>query len=148
MIPVAVKGTAGTRYEVQLRFIANGALTYASAVVNEGENVPLYLDLTDASFALTDLRAIRVMARPLDGESGEFELHFGGMNVQSAELDEKALSDRVNAIWQNNAADESGDPERDYAVPLLVTAIVVVASLVVCVLFAMHHKRKKRKNLK
>jgi hypothetical protein len=70
------------------------------------------------------------------------------MNVQSTELDEKALSDRVNAIWQNNAADESGDPERDYAVPLLVTAIVVVASLVVCVLFAMHHKRKKRKNLK
>jgi hypothetical protein len=148
VIPVAVKGTAGTRYEVQLRLIANGALTYASAVVNEGENAPLYLDLTDASFALTDLRAIRVMARPLDGESGGFELHFGGMNVQSTELDEKALSDRVNAIWQNNAADESGDPERDYAVPLLVTAIVVVASLVVCVLFAMHHKRKKRKNLK
>ncbi len=145
VMPVAVKGTAGARYEVQLRFIANGAATYASAVIEAGESRQLYLDLTDIPFALSDLRAIRLMARPLDGQNEAFELHFGGISVQSTALDDKELADRVNAIWQNNVADDISDPARDYAVPFLITAIVVVSSIFVCVLFALDHKRKKKK---
>ena len=144
VMPVTVKGTAGTRYEVQLRFIADGAVTYASAVVEGGESKQLYLDLTDVPFALSNLRGIRLMARPLDGESEAFELHFGGISVQSTALDDKELADRVNAIWQNNAADDISDPARDYAVPFLITAIVVISSIFVCVLFALDHKRKRK----
>ncbi len=147
VMPIAVTGKAGSRYEIQLRFIADSAVIYASAVVEEGESGQLYLDLSNTPTALSDLRAVRLMARPLDGESTAFELHFGGMTVQSTTLEDKELSERVSAIWQNQALDPGSEPTRDYAVPLLVTAIVVVVSIAVCAVLILEYKRKKNKKL-
>lgn len=147
-LPVSVQAKQGTRYELQLRLIGDGAVTYASAVVEQGKNEQLYLDLSDASFALSELRAMRVLVRPLDGETENFELYFGGMTVQSATLSDAELSERVNAIWQNNAQDDVDSAVRDYTVPLAVTAIVAVASLCVCVLLILDRKRKKKRTAK
>lgn len=147
-MPISITGEAGTRYEVQLRFISDTAVTYASAVVNAGQSSSLYLDLSDAAFALDDLRAIRLMARPLDGESGPFELQFGGMTVQSDSLADRELSERVSAIWQNQIHQDKDEPTRDYTVPLVVSAAVVLLSVGICVLLAMSNKRKKKRNIK
>lgn len=147
-IPISVTGSVGTRYEVQLRLIADDAVSYASAVVDAGESTQLYLDLSASPQVLQELRAIRLMARPLDGESEAFELHFGGMIVESTTLDDVALSEKISAIWQNQITDDEAEAARDYALPLLITAIVVILSIGVCALLIFGQKRKKNKTKK
>ncbi len=146
-MPISVTGKAGTRYEVQLRLIADSAVTYASAVLEEGQSGQLYLDLSANPSVLRNLRAIRVMARPLDGTSEEFALHFGGMTVQSAELEDKELSERVSAIWQNRAGEGDAEPARDYAVPLMISGSVALISVGVCAVLIILYRRKKKQKV-
>ena len=144
VIPISVSGKQAVRYEIQLRLIGDDAVTYASAVIGNGVNEKLYLDLSEVSEALSQVRAIRLMVRPLDGENEEIELHFGGMTIQSATFDNEELAERVNAIRKNKTQTDDQAPMRDYTTPILISAIVVAVSVIISALLVFNHKRKKK----
>ncbi|MBE6629294.1 MAG: hypothetical protein E7624_00410 [Ruminococcaceae bacterium] len=146
-LQLGVIGEADTRYEVQLRLIGEDTTLYASAVLHAGENSTFYLDLYKNILPLTSLKCVRVMARPLDGQQGEYTLQMNHLTLHSKSLGSAELADRINAVRQNADKETQQAQERDYTVPVVVTAVIVLSSIAILSLLLIGQKAKKyRKN--
>lgn len=140
---LAVAGAANTRYEIQLRLCGKSDTVIASAIVMTGEKQTLCLDLTDAAATLSDLNALRIVARPLDGACESFTLCLFSVALGSMELEDAALAERVQALMQGTHVEETPTQEKkEWAVPLLLTSLVVLVSVAVIVLTLTRRKRK------
>ncbi len=145
---LTVSGTQGTRYELQLRLIGEHITAYASAVLTAGEPQTFYLDLLQSAAALADLRNVRVMVRPLDTQSANFELSLSQITIESNTLSSAALAERVSEIRQSVAQDKQDAPlKKDYTAPILITGGIVILSAAIVVIFAVTN-RLKYKNQK
>ncbi len=146
----AVQGSEGARYEVQLRFVGTSQTVIASTILTAGEHQRLYLDLSQNIAALYSLRAIRLVARPLDGDREDFKLCLYNFDLESDRLTDDELNDRVTAILKSNSSGEA-EPvsKRDYTVPLIATAVVVLFSaglIVFLVVKRRHHRAAQHRN--
>ncbi len=140
---LAVAGAANARYEIQLRLCGASDTVIASSIVMTGQKQTLCLDLTDTAAALSDLNALRIVARPLDGACESFTLCLFSISLGSMKLDDTALAERVEALMQGTGLDETQKPEkREWTVPLLLTALVVLVSAAVIVLVLTRKKHR------
>lgn len=128
---LGVFGTEGTRYELQIRFIGTTSVAYAAAVLSCGESSTLYLDLSQTALPLTELKCVRVMARPLDGQGEDYTLQLGSVVLQSHTLNKEQLAERVDALRQSETVIKNDGQQRDYSIPMLLTGGVLLASAVI-----------------
>lgn len=145
---LGVSGAAGTRYEVQLRLIGEGSVTYAGAVVTGGESQRLCLDLSQNTVPVSLLRNVRVLVRPLDTENADFDLSLSTFTLESTTLSNEALAERIHEIRENTAQQEhTAQARRDYTLPLAITGgIALLSILVSAVLILVHRIKRKREN--
>lgn len=145
---LAVIGTAGTRYEIQIRLIGDQSVAYASAIVTAGETQQLFLNFSQNSFALFNLRNVRIMARPLDTENADFELSVSKITIESATLSNDALTECVNAVRQNVAQDQPAKSEKkDHTVPVLITGgVLLISGLIIASFIITYRVKRKRQN--
>ena len=143
---LAISGDMGTRYEVQLRLIGEKSVVYAGAIVTAGTQQRLYLDLLQNADALTSLRNVRVMVRPLDTQSEEFEISLSQITLESTILSNEELAQRVHEIRQNtDNEDSTTQTKRDYTIQLVVTGVIVVFSIAVSMMLIIGYRiRRKR----
>ncbi len=142
---VGVQGVSNTRYEVQLRTIGVSDTVLASAIVNEGDTTELFLDLTSNKAALDAVRGLRLVARSLDGETQEFDLHLYTFVMESDTLTGTELAQRINAILRGTDDTNGSDEEkRDFTRPLVVSAIVLMVSVAITAFFVVRRKTKNR----
>lgn len=143
---LAVEGSEGMRYELQLRLLGESDTVIASAIVGADGPQRLCLDLREYSNTLSQLRAIRITARPLDAGAEDFHLSLYTFDWESATLSNAELAQRVNAIRESNTAlDNQQAQKRDITLPLVTSAVVLLASIAVVVLVLSRHYTKKRR---
>ena len=142
---LAVIGEPGTRYELQIRLIGDQSIATASAIVTAGEEQTLYLDLSQSTHALTHLRNVRILARPLDVQGADFELCVSKITLESASLSYAELSQRVDKIRENIVqSDTTPDTQKDYSVQLLITGVIAFVSIAISVAFIASYRIKRR----
>lgn len=138
---LGVNGKKGSSFEVQIQLIGNASLINACAVLGAGESGAYYLDLSDAAQAIADVQCLRICVRPLDGSAGDGTLYLRSVTLQSTQYDDEDLKDKI-ALSGSTENENDGTAKRDFTTPVIVTVIVVLASVVLAVfLFA------RRKNL-
>lgn len=143
---LAVLGAPSTRYELQLRLIGDQTMTYASTVVTAGESQKLYLDLSLTPVALSTLRNVRVMVRPLDTKSADFELSLSKITLESASLSSTALAERINKIQQNATPEQPDNTaERDYTLAMMITGALLLISVAIVAIFILAYRAKRKK---
>ncbi|MBQ3482615.1 MAG: hypothetical protein IJA78_00375 [Clostridia bacterium] len=136
-----LSGDAATAYEIRITLIGAAHTVYASKVVSAGENGELFLDLTEYATALSALRAIRICARPLDGEQ-ELTLTLHTFTLESLTLSDEELAVRI-AAGMNHPDDGAEENKRDYTTPIIITVVVVFASIAIAIiLFTRYHSKK------
>ncbi len=145
LLDLCVSGNANTRYEIQLRLYGESDVTISSAIVMAGERGVLCLDLTNDTTALSALRALRITARPLDGQTDTFTLSTYAVTLGSNTLDDAALAERMAGIMQDTTQDEQPEaPQKDFVRPLIATIVVVLASGAIIALVIVRRNRKKQ----
>ena len=143
---LAVTGEPGTRFELQIRLIGDQSIATASAIATAGEMQTLYLDLSQYSHALTHLRNVRIMARPLDVQVADFELCVSKIALESASLSYSELAQRVDRIRETIAPGESTpDAQKDYGIQLLITGAIALVSVAISVAFIASYRIKRRR---
>ena len=145
---LGITAATAQRYQLQLAFVTEKATVTASAIVNAGERSVLYFDLNSQQALLKDVRCIRVIARALDGTAEAFNLCFYTFTMESEVLDSATIAKMVNEIRRTAPiTDSTEDGDRlDYTLPLVATALVVLASAAVIALLVI--KRKSHANPK
>ena len=139
-----VQGVADTRYEIQLRLIGNESVLLSSAIVENGVRGTLYLDLCAVKDRLSSVRGLRLVARPLDAVGEEFELHLYSFTLESDTLQTDALTERINSMLRGTGThDDADEQKRDLTRPLVVSAVIVVASIAIAVVLVIRRKIKK-----
>lgn len=142
---LAVNGVANARYEVQLRLCGERETTIASAVLTSGEKQTLYFDMIASKEAIGGVRSLRLVARALDGQSEDFEFSLYAFTLESETLGSAELAERVIALGQGsteNGADE--EEKRDLTRPLIISAIVVLASAAITAFVIFGTKTRQR----
>ncbi|MBE6691167.1 MAG: hypothetical protein E7590_07820 [Ruminococcaceae bacterium] len=140
---VSLSGNATTPYEVCVRLLGEGVDITAFTVTAAGETKDLYLDLDTYKSDLTALRSIRVMARALDGSTEEYDLRLHAVWLESTELDDDALAERIAADLAKEQ-EQTNTEDRDYTVPVLITVAVLLVSTGITVgLIARYRKKNK-----
>ncbi len=143
---IAVSGTPGTRYELQIRLIGDQSVSYASAIVSAGEAHSLFFDLSQSAFALGQLRNVRILARPLDVEVADFELSLSKITLESTTLSHAELAQRASEIRQSIAQEDAvPEAKKDYTIALGITGAVLLVSVVVAVIFIATYRAKRRR---
>ncbi len=143
---LAVSGEPGTRYELQLRLIGDQSVAYASAIVTAGEVQNLFFDLSQSTFALTHLRSVRVMARPLDTENADFEISVSKIMIESGTHSSTTLAEYVSeireSVTENNAVKEE---EKDYTAEILITGgVLLISASIAAILIVTYRVKRKR----
>ena len=125
---LGIDGTSGTPYEVQIRLLGEGITVISSTVLTAGDAQELYLDLSGYAGNLSKLRSVRVLARPLDNSATAYNLRLHSVTLESTLLDSAALAERI-AADSNTATGDDTEVKKDYTRPILVTVLVVGASI-------------------
>jgi len=134
-------GAGSTAYEVRITLIgANGAV-YASKVVRAGESGDFCLNLNDYADSLSALRAVRICARPLEGEQ-EITLSVHSLTLESLTLSDEELAERI-AAGLNGEQDKDDSDKRDYTTPIILTLIIVFASIAIAIILFTRYRSKK-----
>lgn len=142
---VGVDGDTDTPYEVQLRLIGDGVSVTSSAVISAGDTQRLYLDLTDNAALLTELRSVRLMARPLNGSDAAFTMRLHAVTLESETLTSAELAERMEQDEVGEPGDTEDEEKRAGATPLIATILVIGASIAfasILVIRAYHHHTK------
>lgn len=143
---LAISGSAQTRYEVQIRLIGEQSVAYAATIVTGAEPQRVYLDLSQNTEALTSLRNVRVMVRPLDVESAEFELSLSQITLESSTLSNEELAERVHEIRENTAKEDvTTQNERDYTLPLAITGGIAALSVLISAVLILGYRTKRKR---
>ena len=104
------------------------------------------MDLSDRANTLSQLRSIQLTARALDGSTNDFSLSLYSFDWESDQLTTAELAQKVNAIRETQSSTETPEQEhRDITLPLIATAILMLASIAVVVLVLIRHTGKRRK---
>ncbi|MBR6727446.1 MAG: hypothetical protein IKM08_04580, partial [Clostridia bacterium] len=144
-IPKTV-ANAGTLYEVQIRLIGVGRTVQASAVITPGSTQMLYLDLGGYTKSLEQLNSIRILARPLDGNTAPYELCLHTVTLESTTLNSTELAEQIAIHISDAGSGEEIINDQDHTVPILITGAVVFFSLTLITVIAIRHRRSKRRN--
>ena len=148
-IKVGIDAKTTCRYEIQLRLYGTEDTVICSAIVDAGKTQTLYMDLSKAKQALCATQSIRVVARPLDGDTQDFSLHVYTLVLESDVLGDEELSERVIAIGQGkNQASVPSAKKHDYKKPLIISAAVLVVSAALIAFFALGQKSVRALNKK
>ena len=145
LLDLCVSGATNSRYEVQFRLYGERDVTISSAIVMAGERDVLCLDLANAAETISSLRAIRIVVRPLDGQTDPFTLSTYSITLGSNTLDDTALAERIAGIMQGTTKNEQIEPpKKDFVRPLIATIVVVLASSAIIALVIMRKTRNKQ----
>ena len=150
-LQMGLDGEAGSLYEVQVRLMGSGTTVIASAVMSAGETKELYLDLSDYADRLAHLRCVRILARPLNDSAAEYTLRLHTVYLESTVLSNEELAAQIDAAQKDTEGDGTGEADMDYTVPILVTALVLLASValaVALIVFSRHKHAVSATNVK
>ena len=141
---LSVQSRKVSRYEVQLKLLGDTDQTVATAIVTAGDKQTLYLDLSQYTAVLSNVRSIRLVARPLDGDCETFDLRLYTFTLQSPTLSNSELADRISAIQQTDGQNsEENTPHRDFTLPLVVSAVVVLVSAAIIAFLVISRKSRR-----
>ncbi|MBE6701805.1 MAG: hypothetical protein E7585_00115 [Ruminococcaceae bacterium] len=140
---LCVKGTDNTPYEIRVCLLGDGVNIAASMVTVTGDARDIYLDLTAYAQDIDALRSIRVMARPLNGDTAAFDLCLHAVYLESTQLDNQALSDRIAASQTNAPTNDRND--RDLTTPILITVLILICSISITAILIVRHQIRKNK---
>ncbi len=138
-----INGEKGKSYEVQIQLIGNTSLVNAATVLSAGESGTYCLDLSDAADALGDVQCMRICVRPLDGSDGEGTLYLRSVTLQSTQLDDEDLKNKIAKAGNTENGDNDTE-RRDFTTPVIVTAAVVLVSVAFAVI--LFTRRKNHNN--
>ena len=124
---LGVSGTPGTPYEVRICLVGASSDIVSATVLTSGEQNELCLDLSAYQNSLKALRCIRILVRPLDGDTDDYAVRLQRITLQSTELDDEELGRRLADLPDTDTGDQ-GETGRDFTA-MIVTAVVIFASL-------------------
>lgn len=139
---LGISGAAGASYEVQVRLVGKGVSVIASAVIQSGEAGWLYLDLSDFTADLSGINAIRVLSRPLDGNTEEYSLDLYSVAFESETLTDAELALHMASV---SGSGDDNAPQKNFkelATAIIITFIVVSASVALIVIFVVRQYKK------
>ena len=141
---VTLDGESAVPFEVQVRLLGESTTVISSVVMLGGSTNDLFLDFSGALSGINALRGIRIMARPLESTTAEYNLKLHTLTLESTTLNSEQLADRIAAA-QNDGAD-AGEQEasKDYTTPILVTVIIIAASLALVASLILRHRHHAR----
>ncbi len=140
---VGLDGKADIPYEIQIRILGKELTVISSVVVMHGDASELYLDLSEHAAKLTSISGIRVLARPLSGDTAPFSVRLKNVALESMTLS----TEEIHALVSNDTivSDTPGGEEepKDYTTPILVTVLVIVVSVSTAAIVIIRHRRRK-----
>ena len=139
---IGIKGTEGTPYEVQIRLLCDTQTVTATAVLYAGDTEDLYIDLSGVAAGLSKVYSIRILARPLNGNTDVFQLHLHTVDVKSDKLTDSELFQLIQADRNLGAETEAPQEAGDYTKPLVITALILLFSLMAVVALSFRHKNE------
>ena len=142
---IGINGTADTPYEVLVRLVGDGVDITSSVVLTAGKEADLYLDLSAYVEDLRSLRSIRLQSRALNGDTEVYTLRLYDVYLESAELSDAELEEKLAAKVGDAEKEQNTVGERDYTTPILITALILAASASVIAVLAIVHYNQKRK---
>lgn len=137
--------TANTLYEVQIRLISPKRTLIAAAVMRAGEEGDLYLDLSRYIANLSELRSIRILARPLSGNDTPYELYLDKVVLESATLTSAELAEQISIQVNESRPNTAPAVTADYTTPIIVSAIVIGSSILLVVILVIRQVRLGKK---
>ena len=142
-LSLGIDGTAGIPYEVQVRLIGKQVTAISSIVLTSGEAQVLYLDLSERSTSLADVSGIRILARPLGADTAAFNIRLGSVTLESTTLSAEELVALISSNKTESENKEDGEEKRDLTTPLLVTVLVIIASIALAAIVIVRHRHNK-----
>ena len=146
---LGLQSAVASRYELQLRLVGERDTVIATTILQPNHNQIICVDLSESAQTLSAVRSIRLVARPLDAECEEFELRLYTYTLQSITLTNAEMAERVSAIQQTaEQRDDVEAPERDWTLPLVVSAIVLLVSIAIIAVLVISRRSRRLINNK
>ncbi len=140
---MGIDGEKGAQYELQVQLISGTSTVLASAVLTAGTTGDFCLDLSQLASGLSDVSCIRICARPLTDTAQAVSLRVGSITLESAQYNDEQLREQIAA----SAALPEDEPEdeglRKYTTPIIVTALVLLSSVIIAVMLIVRGKNRK-----
>lgn len=140
---MGINGASGVQYEVQVQLIGPTSTALASAVLTSGEDGVYCLDLSSSAGDLSDVTCIRLYARPLDGSTEAADLYVRSVTLESTIYNDEELKAQIAASGTNREDGDSNEEQRDYTTAIIVTIVVVLASVAIAATFIFRYRGRK-----
>lgn len=145
-LDMGILGESGAQYELRVQLIGTSSTVLASTVLLAGEQTSLTVDLSPMAEKISDVHALRLSARRIDGKADAATILLQSVALESETYSAEELKNILNTSQpQDGNGDHTGFFSSALIRPILITTLVVLISIGAAALCILFYKRKKRK---